>query len=301
MRLLDELRTRGGGGIDRDRVRIGGEGGDDRPPGLAAGPARHDPDTGIALQGPADRSPEPHPVAERFGQTQGQQLGAAIEAVLLGATLGVDQLVEAARRGDIEEDVEHRQLLRPGPPHRATGQADQLAGDLGMDVALAPLGEGLAVELRGTLGAPGGIGAHRTRQAIEATAGDEDVPEDTRAEAGDGAAVAAALATDIEQVPPGAVLGEDLDSQLAGEPLDPDVVRADPLPTEVDPHPVSQSRVEQPATDPIARLKDHDLAAGVGESPRRPQAGEAAPDHSDIGAESLLLSHGPSPLAPTCR
>ena len=85
-----------------------------------------------------------------------------------------------------------------------------------------------------------------------------------RAEPRDRAPVAPSLAADVEQVPAVTVLGKDLDPKLGGEPLHPDVVRTDPLPAEVDGHPVAQREVEQPTADPVPRLQHDHLASGVG-------------------------------------
>ena len=53
-----------------------------------------------------DRRLQPHAVAERLGHLQRDQLRAADDARLLGAALGVEQVVPAAGRGGVEEHVQ---------------------------------------------------------------------------------------------------------------------------------------------------------------------------------------------------
>ena len=57
------------------------------------------------------RSEHQPPLAERLRHPDRQELGAADEAILLCAALGLEQQVEAAGRVNVEEDVEQRHLV----------------------------------------------------------------------------------------------------------------------------------------------------------------------------------------------
>ena len=197
---------------------------------------------------------------------------AAFEAILLGPALGVDQLVEAAGGADVEEDVQHRELLRPGAPNGAPRQADQLAGDLGPYVCLTPLGQRLAIELGGTLSRPGPLGADTAGKASDAAAGDEDIPEHAEAETRNRPAVTTLHAAHVEQVTSLAKLGKDLDAQFTREALHPGVVGADPLATEIDLHAIAERGVEQAPADPLPRLEHDHLVAGIKERTRGAQS-----------------------------
>ena len=89
---------------------------------------------------------EPDPVAQACGQVLGDLLHPAVDAGVLGAALGADQVLQPAAGMAVEQRVEEGQVRRLGREHRLAADPEELPAVLRAAVAQDPRLERLAVE-----------------------------------------------------------------------------------------------------------------------------------------------------------
>ena len=120
----------------------------------------------------------------------GDPLRAALEAVHLGAVLGVEVALEGARvglvagGGDVEEDEQQRQLARLGAEDGAGDGGDEPAEALGDRVRLDPGLERLAVVLGGLGRGPGRVDRHLGGELVQQRDRRGQLGEDRRVQRG---------------------------------------------------------------------------------------------------------------------
>ena len=203
----------------------------------------------------------------------------------MSATLGVEQIVPAARGGRVEEDVEQGDVGRLDGEHGPAGRGERLARRLGPRSAADPGGEALLVETLRVLAIPRVLRGDALDQPLQLQVGAAVIHHHQRSEHRDGPAIALHLSpVRLEHVLALDVIRVGADPQLLGERQHLVLRRPDPLPTEL--HHVLgvvAHRLAQIATaDAIARFQHLHVEPGAGELARRRQAGQARTNDDDI-------------------
>ena len=247
-----------------------------------------DHDAGVAVADGAHRRAEDDALAERGGDPLGDDLGAADDAVLLGAALGVEQRLDRAGRGDVEEGVQEREVARLGRPDGLHREPDQVAPGRRADRPPDPGVEGLRIPAGGVGRRPRRRRRHPLRQPVDPRQRQSGLGEPDRVQLRDRAAVARNRAAALEQVLARGPGREGLDLELAEQGEDPILRRADPLGTELDDLAVADRMVERPPADPLARLEHDHLAPRGGQLACRAEPGEAGADDDHLGLEMVF-------------
>ena len=246
----------------------------------------------VAVCEPAHRGRQLDDALELLGHPQRDQLGAADDAVLLGA-LGVREPLEGARRADVEEDVEQRQVARLARPDADDREAQDVAGDLGPDVAPHPRRERLGVPALRLRRRPGGV---------EGTA--------------DAIRLSRHIATPTSASPTGFARGSCPSSGPArrrarrgwrrpcrwGRSRAPDRRSAaapgpgwgPPTGPDLDHLAVADRLIERPPADPVARLEHDHLAIGPGEARAASPASPAPTTTTSTSRRSIVRRAYPS-------
>jgi hypothetical protein len=192
---------------------------------------------------------------------------------------------------DVEQQVEQRQFLRLRGPDRLDAELEQRPPAFCREVAAHPGGHGLPVERSGVWGPPGRLQRDAPSQLVEAPLRALHVEQHDGVDARDRAAVAAQPAAVLDDVLALAVGREGVDPELTRERRQPVLGGPDPLAADLDDLPVADLLVEGPPAHPIARL-DHDHGgAGAHRGAGGRQAGQAGPDHHEVGVAGLLVRH----------
>ena len=222
----------------------------------------------------------------------GDELRAAHEAVLLGAALGVEEQLEAARRVDVEERRAGATGPPAGPPRRPRCRARAACGR--RFVARLRRIQVASVWPSSFAASGASQGASQrdaAREPVEPALGTLDVQQHDRVDARDRAPVAAQPAAVLDQVLALAVRGERLDPELRGQRGEPVLGRADPLPAHLDDLAVADVVVEHAPADPVARLHHHDRRAARAQPARRGEAREPGADHDHVGFVCRRVGH----------
>ena len=144
------------------------------------------------LDAPHGRAEHDPLLAELLRHPQRDQLRAADEAVLLGAALGVEEHLEAARRVDVEEHVQERHVLGLGGPDGLDAELEQRAAALRGEVAAHPGGRASGRRAFAAFGASqGALERNVAREPVEPALGALHVEQHQRVDARDRAPVAA--------------------------------------------------------------------------------------------------------------
>ena len=131
-----------------------------------------------ALDDPADRRAQDHPVlAECARDLDRHLLRASDEAALLVAGRCAEEVLERVRRGDVEEDVEQRQVAWLARQDGLRAEVDELLAIVGREVGLLPALEGLPVVLGGIRRSPRRVRPDLLGHAVELDDRRSDVDE----------------------------------------------------------------------------------------------------------------------------
>ena len=139
----------------------------------------------------AHRGVQHHPVAERGGEFDRHQLGAADEAQFLGAVRGLGEAFQGAGvgrvagGGDVEEDEQEGEFAGFGREDRRAGHVEEELGRRDHGVGAQPGLEGLPVPLVGLRGGPGGVDRDLLGQVVERGLHDRGVGEAGRVDGRD--------------------------------------------------------------------------------------------------------------------
>ena len=230
------------------------------------------------------------------------------EAVLLRAAVGVQQQVELAGRGDVEQKVQERHVRGHRGPDGLHGNLHQIAAAAGGHVPAQPRPGRLAVPHTSLLCFPGSLERHLRGHPVDAQHGLTDVREGVRAKARDRAAVAHQPAAHLEHVLTRGPRREGGGAVLSRERVETILRGTDPLPADVDPPVRLDLQRLQAAAHPVARLQHDEGRVAALQLGRRGEPGHPRPDHGDVRLEragvaraSAEGSHAADPTAAGLR
>jgi hypothetical protein len=216
----------------------------------------------------------------------------------------VDQRVEAAGGADVEGGPERGHVLGLGGEHRLGDQPEEAPAPGGARGPAQPGVEGLAVQLLGP-GRPPRVGRRDLAgDPVQAVLGLPDVGEDQRVQPGNPARVLTAGGAELADVFAVAVGGVGAQAQFPDQLHGLALGRAHPLPAHLDGGAAGQLPVEEPATDPVARVQHQYVrpvqpALGTEQSDQ-PCAGleQRERGRAQVGQDAGVVGHQPERAGP---
>ena len=221
------------------------------------------------------------PGAQFGGHRVGDLLGAAREAVLLGAVLDVEQPVQAAGRVRVAGGVQHRHVVGFAAPGHPRHDGQQVAGRGGGAHRAQPLAQRQAVELARTARIPGGRQRDAAGDPVELPTQPADVEQPGQRQPRDGAVVGMRPAAPVDHVLAVVVGRSGRNLEFGGQRQHGVLGGADEGAAQVGGQPCDAAG-ERPPADPVTALEHHHVMALSRQLTRRGQTGKAGADHDNV-------------------